>query len=241
MNVKGKELKFIRYGGLSPVKQRGYKTTDQSFHSPPSRRGFYAFVWPYIEPFLLSGGTSSIGGIDGKNNRIEYLRDDDGNKVPDHTEHGSKIFSVMTTEYKHAWKKHIEWCDKRDEMLNNGHSRLDVHESIGYDPINSYKGEKFVLGKWNRKARVFKVQKTDLIWHHLGENLKPFQELKTNGSWSQSTVQDYSEALHKEFHRMSSSNPYKCLGGTRQNFMRSNRPCAGYSIDHLEVFFERVK
>ena len=55
--INGKQIKFCRYGGLSPVIQRGYKETkdEPTFHSPPARKGVYAFVYPYIEVFLLGG------------------------------------------------------------------------------------------------------------------------------------------------------------------------------------------
>lgn len=53
--VNGKEVKFVRYGGLSPVPQKGFSKKFPTLHSPPERSGFYAFVWPYIEMFLLSG------------------------------------------------------------------------------------------------------------------------------------------------------------------------------------------
>ena len=46
-------LKFIRFGGLSSVRQKGYDPSMPTFHSPPSRRGIYAFVYPHIESFLL--------------------------------------------------------------------------------------------------------------------------------------------------------------------------------------------
>jgi hypothetical protein len=49
---------FVRWGGLSPVIQKGYKQTrgpDATFHSPPTRRGIYAFPIKWIEKFLLGG------------------------------------------------------------------------------------------------------------------------------------------------------------------------------------------
>ena len=48
-------MKFVRYGGLSSVRQRGYDANSTGFHSPPARRGIYAFIWPYVEWFLLNG------------------------------------------------------------------------------------------------------------------------------------------------------------------------------------------
>ena len=55
--VQGKRVTFIRYGGLSAVRQKGFG--KDSYHAPPTRKGFYAFVWPYIETFLLSGYTEN--------------------------------------------------------------------------------------------------------------------------------------------------------------------------------------
>lgn len=44
---------FIRYGKLKPVKQLGYTEIDKSYHSPPSRRGFYAMPYKFQELFLI--------------------------------------------------------------------------------------------------------------------------------------------------------------------------------------------
>lgn len=52
----GKPIRFCRWGGLSSVNQKGYNPSMPTFHSPPCRRGIYAFVWPYIDLFLLTGG-----------------------------------------------------------------------------------------------------------------------------------------------------------------------------------------
>ena len=57
--LHGKQIKFCRWGGLSPVKQKGYDPKMPTFHSPPMRKGIYAFVWPYIETFLLTGKTGN--------------------------------------------------------------------------------------------------------------------------------------------------------------------------------------
>ena len=44
---------FCRVGGLSPVKHK-LKNKKFSFHfPPPTRKGIYAFIWPYIESFLF--------------------------------------------------------------------------------------------------------------------------------------------------------------------------------------------
>ena len=46
-----KRLEFVRFGGLSPVNHKKFYKTD-SYHSPPRRKGIYAFIFPYIEDFL---------------------------------------------------------------------------------------------------------------------------------------------------------------------------------------------
>jgi hypothetical protein len=44
-------MQFIRLGGLSPVKHKREKFTS-NFHKPPTRKGIYAFISPYIETYL---------------------------------------------------------------------------------------------------------------------------------------------------------------------------------------------
>lgn len=52
--MKKSNKMFCRVGGLSPVKQTHYiSNEDKGFHNPPVRKGTYAFIWPYIEPFLF--------------------------------------------------------------------------------------------------------------------------------------------------------------------------------------------
>jgi hypothetical protein len=47
------DLVFARVGGLSPVKYKRVQGKEPTFHyPPPRRRGIYAFVFPYVEPFL---------------------------------------------------------------------------------------------------------------------------------------------------------------------------------------------
>ena len=43
---------LVRYGGLNMVKQKG-NYGRETYHSAPERIGFYAFIFPYIELFLI--------------------------------------------------------------------------------------------------------------------------------------------------------------------------------------------
>lgn len=47
-----KKVTLARFGGLNMVRQRKNYGND-TFHSAPERYGFYAFVFPYIELFLI--------------------------------------------------------------------------------------------------------------------------------------------------------------------------------------------
>lgn len=48
-------LTFLRWGGLSPVIQKGFKPEMPTYHAPPAKRGLYAFPEGCVERFLLSG------------------------------------------------------------------------------------------------------------------------------------------------------------------------------------------
>lgn len=90
-DLNHKKMWFIRYGGLSSKKQLGYNPNDKdvTYHAPPARHGFYAFVWPYIEYFLLGGDTyvNPKKQKKGQTLRIQYLKDKDGNRITqDHPE-----------------------------------------------------------------------------------------------------------------------------------------------------------
>jgi hypothetical protein len=45
---------FVRYGGLSLVKQKGYSRVAKTYHSPPAKKGIYAFPIKAIDFFLCS-------------------------------------------------------------------------------------------------------------------------------------------------------------------------------------------
>lgn len=50
---KGNET-FVRYGGLSLVKQKGYSKVAKTFHSPPATKGIYAFPIKTIDFFMCA-------------------------------------------------------------------------------------------------------------------------------------------------------------------------------------------
>lgn len=49
---KNNGVALVRYGGLNLVKQKG-NYGNNTYHSAPEKFGYYAFIFPYIELFLI--------------------------------------------------------------------------------------------------------------------------------------------------------------------------------------------
>jgi hypothetical protein len=60
--VKEPKIMFARWGGMNPKrdknKEKHFRSDRpkgyESFHKPPENTGIYAFIWPYITPFLAA-------------------------------------------------------------------------------------------------------------------------------------------------------------------------------------------
>lgn len=74
-----KQLKLARFGGLSPVVQKGYDASMPEFHSPPARKGIYCFIHPYYDQCLMpiAATFSRLTPHD----KFEFLHDSDGNRL----------------------------------------------------------------------------------------------------------------------------------------------------------------
>lgn len=181
---------FVRYGGLSSVKQKGYTTDpDAGFHSPPARRGIYAFVQQFVEHFLL-------GGTDFDSRRMVYARDAKGN-----------LLSKGHPEYE---KIHTE-CNKNDD--------LRVKWGWGHHFVTKKDGTEVIV----HNKKPVKFQYDGDIWHHL--EVPNDKVLARKGSWVKTDMLTYTKALQKEIGR----------------YVASQKSCGyGYTIDHLEVFIEKV-
>ena len=70
---------WVRYGGLSPLAQEKFvrDPEQRTFHSPPCRRGIFAFPSGYVERFLL-GATCAPGHV---SHKTRWLRDETGEKL----------------------------------------------------------------------------------------------------------------------------------------------------------------
>lgn len=76
--LKGKDIyTFVRFGGLDLKNQKGYSKTPETYHQPPSSRGFYAMPKIAQELFLVGSLEStqpSVFAKDGRNTE-NYWRD----------------------------------------------------------------------------------------------------------------------------------------------------------------------
>jgi hypothetical protein len=66
-------MKFARVGGLSPVNQKGNYGRD-TYHAAPAKFGTYAFIYPYIELFLVLWNGKNKNEL--KHNGIRYFEYD---------------------------------------------------------------------------------------------------------------------------------------------------------------------
>jgi hypothetical protein len=167
----------MRFGGLSPVKQHGYDSSMPTFHSPPARRGIYAFRYPYIEPFLL-GSSTGIGGYDGTSNRVKYLLKKDGTRITN-----------LDSEFDETWEKKDVFTQPTNEYIKANST--------------DFSGAKYYLVTWVDRPKIFETNED--VWHHLGHHLRSKNIIKRKGSWVLTSMNNYINAFKKELHDMASS------------------------------------
>ena len=237
-----KKIKFARVGGLSPVIQNGYTLNPEkrTFHTPPARKGFYAFTYPYIEPFLLGGDWGKLGNKN-KHEKFEYVKDAEGNRIKlytkdwDGTENFGDIDKYINPELKKYMVKGK--CGKwsRNEFGTDLSSKFWTEQIRDKDNnfINYYLIHK-------KKLKVF--EHTGELWHHLkNDAVKEFEIIDEVGSWIKTDYDTFVNALEKD--KFESVKQLR-----RDNFMSfeqeqiNTRNVYNYmSRDHLEVFIERTK
>ncbi len=213
------KMQFVRFGGLSPVKQTHYDTSkDKPFHNPPRKHGLYAFPYPYIEKFLL-GATDDPTNI---SHKTQWLRDTNGNKIESNDFYGD--YNTKTNR-----------CDINPKYIvllkKLGIKQKDLWASIGSD------GKAYVTVM--KKPRTFEYGGE--IWHHLGHHLKPHQILGTSGSWTLSDMDEYLFALNREIHEtrkqmLKSWSSYDEM----KDLMVKDPYKRMFAKDHLEVFIEQL-
>ena len=207
-----KSLDFVTFGGLSLTKQKGYGKEDPSFHSPPARRGIYAFVWPYIEKFLLGGSYADPKQRGkGQRQRMQYVKDKEGNVItsdhPEFQKHGekNKNWSFTRTKDNEPWDS-----DKHDYEKE---TPLHVLYNNAYRKKFKYEGE---------------------LWHNLGEFVREDRILDRKGEWVKTDMATFKEALKKELHRTMTWDASQAKGKQFRGLGTSS-----HIWDNLEVFIDQ--
>lgn len=223
------QILFARYGHLSPISHKKYiknklnnkqgdvEEWDKNigYHSPPMKKGIYAFVYPYIDKFLLSA--PSFSGIESTHPKVEFVKDKNGKKIVFNSkliyEKSDKMVgyynleALIDKEQIACFKK---CCNKKNELLKDCFFAEDKIKELNYvvkrvkPKIFSYDGE---------------------IWHHLENYLESRGSiLEKKGSWVKTDFYDYKKALQK------------ALGQCNLTNFRHYKYC----WDMLEVFIEKV-
>lgn len=162
------KIPFIRFGGLSPVKQKGYDASMPSFHSPPARRGIYAFPESKIEKFLL-GSSVFDQRRHVKVSSKKVKKDKDG-------------YPLAMTVWKNEelYKRFIDVLDCEDYDLSD-----DIYDELRND------GQILV-----KHCKPKKFYHTGDLWHHL--EVSPKDVLLKKGSWVLTSYEVWQKAFHKE-------------------------------------------
>lgn len=230
---KHKKVRFARVGGLSSVKQKGYSPEMKSYHSPPARKGIYAFIYPYMDWFLLSGECSSIGE---KHAKYEYVKDNKGNIVEfpldEWKEEQDKAWKesdkLSTKKFSNKW----QWEDYWNPPMEN--KEFNNYRFYCADTDKEKGVVRFIKRK---NMKVFDY--TGELWCHLGSYVKRQSDiLQRKGSWVLVEYDVFVESLNRCFHNMGK----QLLNADEFGF----KPEDDFSIvrhfgkEHLEVFIEKV-
>jgi hypothetical protein len=238
------KIKFIRFGGLSPVKQHRYTTNEDEmgFHYPPAKYGFYAFHQKYIDLFLL-GATYHPFREYAKG---EWIKDECGNLIEN-----SKVIKGFK---KDGTTVYVDWFLKLMKKRKIKSSRVWTSRlKAGEDIKCEFEGECEDCENYNLCTKHYMVKikepkiftHTGEIWHHLPAF--PSETIAEKGSWVKSSYDDYVNILNryrhsmlKEAHKMASEEKdWKYKMRATDPFVCS--PTITYAKDELEVFIEKLK
>jgi hypothetical protein len=229
---KTKKLNFATFGGLSSDSQKGYGANIPSFHSPPRARGFYAFVWPYYEFFLLSGYANMVWKPGSK---FTYLRDKDGKVVDDKHPEFEKISNKDNNTWSIRTKKYEVHCK---DIPDYDHPRYEeIYKRVKDDWDKNHSHEACWVLVEKPSPRIFEYNGE--IWHHLKDHVLPCGILNTKGDWVLSPMDYYRDAFEKEMHG-SIKQQLNWGGESNKLPMSTKNAFRGITKDHLEVFIEKL-
>lgn len=236
-------MEFIRYGSLVP--QDHNITDDIFFHTPPVRKGFYAFPKGYVEGFLLGGkGEGSV-----KNGRYSYIRDEKGNKIYCTGDEEEEYIEKMCKKNKKYLTAHItretpNFEDTHFATMPNDDPKRDVYGKY-WDWLDE---QKFPLIIEN-KPNYFNYN--GLVWHHLyDDNIikdKYYPHyIKHIRTWVLSDIRTFEKCLKREVGKCKHSSVYYgTTNGTSGQYYVEGK-YGGYPIHHFdkdlfEVYIESLQ
>jgi hypothetical protein len=211
---------FIRFGVLSPMDHKK-RYGGHGFHSPPKKKGFYAFPHNGVDKFLLTATNHPSN----PSNKSYWLKDDDGNKITTRQFY-EKEYNEKTGNYI-IKIEYIKLLKKRNIQTKN------IFDVMGEDDDIDENG-------WNRwyvcvykKPNVFNY--SGEIWCHLGEYLTPDKIISEKGSWVKIEMDSYILALKKYTHSLR-----KDMMKTFGVDWKDKNPLNVFTKDILEVFIEKI-
>lgn len=234
------KIKFARFGGLSPVVQKGYRTNpkDRGFHTPPARKGFYAFIWPHYEFFLLGGSYSKLGKKN-RQEKFEYVRDINGNKVKLNAVDFDWKKDSQEAELNPKLKKHL--IKGKSGTFKRNYDGTDISEKFWTEEIRDEDGNwinSFLIK--HKKAKIF--THTGELWHHFNNKaVKPGDIIDEVDSWIKTDYDVFVRAFNRDKISCMIQQKDPDMHGFEQTQINSKAPYRGICSDHVEVFIERVK
>lgn len=216
------KIQFCRFGSLNPIThEQNWQTSKESlgFHSPPCKKGMYAFVYPFIEKFLLSA--SSYSGLESSHPKLNYIKDKKGNKFAFRSKEiweKSENCLSGTNEFNQVNLNSLIIPEQRAELSKFLNKQGGWLKDIRIEQLGDYC---YLVKQITPKIFTYEGE----IWHHLELYLDSRGEIiQQRGSWVKTDFQAYKKALHTALGRVQHSNyrPYK------------------ESWDFLEVFIEKI-
>jgi len=164
---ESKGVTLVRFGGLSSVDQKKYginKDSPDSFHYPPENKGIYAFIWPYIEPFLFAWKIKYGGDSDNWKEKYNKFRRDEMRKF----QYDGYLWTHFTdVSPKYIRRRKDNWAEIHSSDLEKV-LRLSKHR----DMIDVYKHFKENYGTKHKDIKD--PYKVGLKGNHSKDHLEVF-------------------------------------------------------------------
>lgn len=160
---KGKDLStFVRFGGLDLKTQKGYG--NDTFHSPPASRGFYAFPKVAQEHFLIGSLGEYQPGVLPKSPDWNKFTDDDYKKWDKKID---KIYKSIRKEFRkttgNIWHHLGEHCKPSDIIDSHGSwvkTPIAVwQKAFSKESLNLRYGEDFGTGTGRGESSINNISK----------------------------------------------------------------------------------